>query len=114
MPVCAVDSCDRDATGRGWCPMHYQRWAKHGDPTVLIVRPEYGPICAVAGCGHPRQKREWCGGHYARWLHGAELESQLRPQRPERGACIVEGCERLSTAHGWCMRHYHMYRQTPP
>lgn len=29
---CAIDGCDKTAKVRGWCPAHYQRWRKHGDP----------------------------------------------------------------------------------
>lgn len=36
---CAAESCDRPSRTRGWCPMHYQRWQKWGDPErrVLIL-----------------------------------------------------------------------------
>ena len=32
-PVCSVEGCERsDRMAYGWCSMHYQRWARHGDP----------------------------------------------------------------------------------
>lgn len=34
MKICTVDDCEYEAQRRGWCFMHYQRWQKHGDPTV--------------------------------------------------------------------------------
>lgn len=34
MTVCKVEGCDRRPTGRGYCNPHYQRWYRHGDPTV--------------------------------------------------------------------------------
>lgn len=38
MKVCTVDGCDRPARARGWCPMHWQRWRRTGDPTKLLGR----------------------------------------------------------------------------
>lgn len=30
--TCAVGGCDRTAVTRGWCPAHYKRWWRTGDP----------------------------------------------------------------------------------
>jgi hypothetical protein len=32
--TCALPQCTRPSRARGWCEMHYQRWAKYGDPRV--------------------------------------------------------------------------------
>lgn len=32
--TCSVDGCDRPTIALGWCTRHYQRWQKHGHPTV--------------------------------------------------------------------------------
>lgn len=32
---CVEDECVRVAYARGWCKMHYQRWSKYGDPTMV-------------------------------------------------------------------------------
>lgn len=34
--TCSTPDCERDASRRGWCMMHYQRWRAHGDPTVTL------------------------------------------------------------------------------
>lgn len=30
--TCQIEGCERAATSRGWCNMHWKRWYKHGDP----------------------------------------------------------------------------------
>lgn len=32
--TCSVPGCAKREKARGWCSMHYFRWAKHGDPLV--------------------------------------------------------------------------------
>lgn len=32
--MCSVEDCDRKATVRTFCLMHYKRWKRHGDPTT--------------------------------------------------------------------------------
>src|SRR5690625_5211179 len=38
MNECQVDECERPRLCRGFCRTHYERWRKHGDPTVSITR----------------------------------------------------------------------------
>ena len=50
MKVCDVDGCDRQPVARGWCKLHWQRWRRHGDPTMLV------------GPGHNRRRDAWTHG----------------------------------------------------
>lgn len=68
---CTVAKCERKADSLGWCPMHYQRWLRHGDPNTVLQRqnrkPPSGDPCSVKGCDRPATSRGWCNKHYLRW-----------------------------------------------
>lgn len=50
---CSVDGCERaDKLVRGWCPKHYARWKRHGDPNFTLT-PQ-----AVYGAS--LEDRFWC------------------------------------------------------
>lgn len=38
MARCSVADCTQKADARGWCPRHYMRWVRHGDPTHPVGR----------------------------------------------------------------------------
>jgi len=32
MAICSIEGCGQPINCRGWCPTHYGRWKRHGDP----------------------------------------------------------------------------------
>jgi hypothetical protein len=34
--ICSVDGCDKPVLAREWCSTHYQRWKRHGDPSIML------------------------------------------------------------------------------
>lgn len=48
--TCTVEACDDDTDARGYCPMHYKRWSKHGDPTYVTPRDEYAERSDATSC----------------------------------------------------------------
>ncbi len=34
---CTIEGCSGVLLARGWCCKHYNRWAKHGDPTFTLI-----------------------------------------------------------------------------
>lgn len=72
--TCKVPDCNRDASGkrgggRGWCPTHYMRWRRHGDPERggdVIRQHATGIPCSIATCIKPSVGRGYCENHYRR------------------------------------------------
>ena len=42
MITCSIDGCEKKATGRGWCSMHYKRWQIYGDPHKVVNKRIHG------------------------------------------------------------------------
>lgn len=34
--ICKIDGCSARVRARGWCPKHYGRWQRHGDPLTTV------------------------------------------------------------------------------
>lgn len=34
--TCSIEGCEKPAKCRGWCPTHYSRWQRHGDPLTVL------------------------------------------------------------------------------
>ena len=34
--TCKYPGCPEPIRGRGWCNKHWQRWRKHGDPSIVL------------------------------------------------------------------------------
>lgn len=61
--VCTVEGCLSLVQGRGYCPNHYQRWRRNGDPTMdarsrVVVRPDGTRNCTK--CGEVKSPAEFC------------------------------------------------------
>lgn len=89
---CRFEDCTNIVSrsgARGWCPTHYQRFRKHGDPAIVLAswttyeppvrspKPRQEPrikkeICTVEGCFSPQWRNTWCNKHQQRvWRHGS-------------------------------------------
>lgn len=117
---CAVSSCRRSATSRGWCDSHYDRWRKHGHAGDTPIngrqaRPK-GTPCSVTGCGRPVEARGLCNAHYLRWRkHGTvDAGRAIRDDDasiPYEAVCECDGCAARVYAKERCRAHYDRMRR---
>lgn len=113
--TCSIEGCELPASCRTWCPMHYTRWQRHGDPMVRVniaTKTKLVWLRALAAKQDGDGCRDWPFGldphGYPRRLAGAgspahivlTLTGQPRPSA-EMEAC--HSCDRPS-----CVAHWHL------
>jgi hypothetical protein len=120
LAVCRYEGCGKPAgTGRGWCPMHYTRVGKTGDPGPVEPSRRYryddGETCEYEGCTDEVYAREWCVKHYGRWLKNGDPGDAGRGGRVRRyddgQPCEIRGCPAAVYCRGWCVAHYGRWRK---
>lgn len=94
MGQCSFDGCDRSATAKGFCQLHYVRWLRHGDPATVLR----GPDVRVPGkrrcasCGETKPVEDFGKGNksckdglsvYCRPCN-AKRQQEWRKANPER------------------------------
>lgn len=70
---CTAQGC-ADPIGRtgakGFCPYHYRRYAKYGNPLHATPKPNQGN-CPVDGCTKAAYRKGYCYAHYMKdWRYG--------------------------------------------
>lgn len=108
--VCKQPGCEKSTVARGWCTAHYERWRKHGDPTV-DMRQRPARVCSEEGCFGKTVGRGFCSKHYARFMRLGSTELPIGVTR-ETQICLADDCERSANGgRGYCTKHYHRIRK---
>jgi len=90
---CSVEGCDRSQRTKGYCPSHYAKWHRTGDPTYTPP-PKPKKICSVEGCDKPYSAKGYCRQHYLKLAYEVVVKK-----------CSAEGCENISRSKGFCFKH---------
>lgn len=79
--TCTIDGCAKTATARGWCPMHWARWRRNGDP--LVSRSPHR--------GTPTEERFWAK---------VDRDGPTPAHRPDLGPCWLWTAAATRDGHG--------------
>lgn len=104
MSDCSVHACERRATRRSYCALHYQRWRRHGDP--LYGEKATFAFCTEDDCGRPTRSSgsPYCEMHYYR-LRRTGSTVRTRNWNRLGGVCSVDDCGSPEIRPGLCMKH---------
>ena len=89
MATCSVDGCETKSSARGYCTKHWDRWRKHGDPSVVLRRGPAAKTCTEPGCDRKHQGKGLCALHSARMKRYGTTTPTLR--RPDGTGSIHDG-----------------------
>lgn len=118
--TCAVEGCPIGGRlKRGWCPTHYARWMRTGNPGTAEIfefgKPRPRKVCAIVGCSRLHKARGLCRTHYSRWQTlGDPQESIPIPEPLPGGTCSVGDCWKPISVkvRRLCATHYDRWNRT--
>lgn len=118
MRTCTFPGCARPLRSSTFCQIHYSRFKKHGDPSIVLRKrqPTQPTVCTIESCEKPCYSKGWCYKHYEnnRKRGNPALDGPGQGRRPPKPVvpCKVEGCERTKiAAWGWCGLHYDRWKR---
>lgn len=108
---CKIEKCNKKATHRGFCTMHYSRFLRHGDPTVTPVRGENrgkGAPCRIDNCDRTTVAFGLCATHYSKFR---KYGDPLAGRTNGGGDCSIEGCGNPVLGLKMCRKHYERFKK---
>lgn len=95
---CKIIGCEKVATRKGWCDMHYRRWKNHGDPLYKQAEKRcsecWGKIFKNGLCRECYERKQ-LANFKGRLVDGKKL-------------CLV--CDGPHYGNGFCKKHYNRLR----
>ena len=81
--TCSFEGCFKQVWAKGLCRTHHQRWWKHGDPAVVLGRPQPSgpPPKLLCECGQRVYRKGLCEKHYSMEGHGGILPPTVKNPR---------------------------------
>jgi hypothetical protein len=91
---CKIEGCDRPHEALELCKIHYTRYLRNGDPTIIRHS-----CCSVSGCNNPHEALTLCKYHYNQWYkHGDPLWSTPTPTSLPIGVTSICVCATVEEA----------------
>lgn len=115
--LCQYEECRNSARTRGYCPKHYQRVLRHGDPGItykyghIAVRIPDDERCDVIGCEDRFKVKGMCRKHYQRFYRHGDVDMVLKAGRHadlkiHHRLCSNQDCDNVQFRSGLCRNHY--------
>jgi hypothetical protein len=115
--TCTVNGCDRikKSPGTAYCPMHYRRVFKHGEPggpdPLKVTRYYVDSTCSLDGCFRLAQARGYCLMHFKRIQRNGDPGAAETPVIPFRNGVDSEGYRRIQVNGRKVKEHRHVMEQ---
>lgn len=79
--ICSFEGCQTKHYCKDFCRVHYDRWRKHGNPSIIKTPWADRVIaeCDVEGCAQPVRSKSLCYAHYRKMLKYGDPTTSLLP-----------------------------------
>lgn len=107
--TCSIEGCDNPHKAKGYCRTHYERFCKHGDPSVVAAPRSLTEKQKCSVCGGVAHGQNLCAKHYWKWKKYGDPTAGR--QNSKRNTCTVDGCSKYAHGQGLCPAHFAKLRK---